>query len=107
MRPIHHAHVEQPVLAVADVAAADDPTALAVQELLAARCAIAPADRTTRAPGEPGVGRAASWTCARSPARSTAGVRPRPADQPWSGRGRARTRRSVCGLMGRVERTGL
>ncbi|WSQ15078.1 DUF6207 family protein [Streptomyces sp. NBC_01231] len=26
----------------------------AVQELLAARCAIAPAERTTREPGEPG-----------------------------------------------------
>ncbi|GHD08483.1 hypothetical protein GCM10010313_28830 [Streptomyces violarus] len=32
-----------------------DGTALAVQELLAARCAIALADRTTREPGEPGV----------------------------------------------------
>ncbi|MEU4490117.1 DUF6207 family protein [Streptomyces purpurascens] len=28
---------------------------LAVQELLAARCAIAPAERTTREPSEPGV----------------------------------------------------
>ncbi|MCL3998337.1 DUF6207 family protein [Streptomyces lavenduligriseus] len=37
------------------VAAADDETALAVRELLAARCAIAPADRTMREPGEPGV----------------------------------------------------
>ncbi|MFJ8719665.1 DUF6207 family protein [Streptomyces violaceus] len=36
------------------VAAADDQTALAVQEPLAARYAIAPADRTTREPGEPG-----------------------------------------------------
>ncbi|MEU6181835.1 DUF6207 family protein [Streptomyces coeruleorubidus] len=38
-----------------EVAAADDETAFAVQELLAARYAIAPADRTTREPGEPGV----------------------------------------------------
>ncbi|WUQ57507.1 DUF6207 family protein [Streptomyces canus] len=38
-----------------EVAAADDETALAVQELLAARCAIAPTDRTTREPSEPGV----------------------------------------------------
>nr|WP_306959397.1 DUF6207 family protein [Streptomyces afghaniensis] len=44
-----------PDLAVVEIAAADDETALAVQELLAARCAIAPADRTTRDPGEPGV----------------------------------------------------
>ncbi|WP_331724748.1 DUF6207 family protein [Streptomyces canus] len=55
MRPIHHTHVEQPGLAVVEVAAADDETALAVQELIAARCAIAAADRTTREPGEPGV----------------------------------------------------
>ncbi|MER5907846.1 DUF6207 family protein [Streptomyces mirabilis] len=32
-------------------AAADDETAFAVQELLAARCAIAPAARTPREPG--------------------------------------------------------
>jgi hypothetical protein len=38
-----------------DIAAADDATAFAVQELLAARWAIAPADRTTRDPGQPGV----------------------------------------------------
>ncbi|MFJ8509637.1 DUF6207 family protein [Streptomyces avermitilis] len=55
MREITDAHVAEPGLAVVEVAAADDATALAVQELLAARCAIAPADRTTRAPGEPGV----------------------------------------------------
>ncbi|MFF8939282.1 DUF6207 family protein [Streptomyces paradoxus] len=30
-------------------------TALAIQELLAGRWATAPADRTTREPGEPGV----------------------------------------------------
>ncbi|MFE5190288.1 DUF6207 family protein [Streptomyces sp. NPDC056628] len=42
-------------LAGVEVAAADDATALAVQELLAVRCVIAPADRTVREPGEPGV----------------------------------------------------
>lgn len=55
MREITDAHVAEPGLAVVEVAAADDETALAVQELLAARCAIAAADRTTREPGEPGV----------------------------------------------------
>ncbi|MFF9811604.1 DUF6207 family protein [Streptomyces coeruleorubidus] len=52
MKPINEAHVAQPGL---EIAAADDETALAIQELLSARCAIAPADRTTREPGEPGV----------------------------------------------------
>ncbi|MGW4240464.1 DUF6207 family protein [Streptomyces sp. NPDC004749] len=33
-----------------EVAAADDETAFAIEELLAARCAIAPADRATREP---------------------------------------------------------
>ncbi|WP_311315082.1 DUF6207 family protein [Streptomyces naphthomycinicus] len=55
MRKIHEAHVAMPGLAVVEVAAADDETAFAVQELLATRYAIAPADRTTREPGEPGV----------------------------------------------------
>ncbi|MFJ8510794.1 DUF6207 family protein [Streptomyces avermitilis] len=55
MRQINDAHVAVPGLAVVEVAAADDETAFAVQELLAARCAIAPADRTTREPDEPGV----------------------------------------------------
>ncbi|GGV90081.1 DUF6207 family protein [Streptomyces collinus] len=55
MRPITEAHVAQPGLAVVEVAAADDQTALAIQELLAGRWATAPADRTTREPGEPGV----------------------------------------------------
>ncbi|MFJ4568985.1 DUF6207 family protein [Streptomyces caelestis] len=54
MKPINEAHVAEPGLAVVDVAAANDQTAFAVQELLAARYAIAPADRTTREPGEPG-----------------------------------------------------
>ncbi|MFE2513335.1 DUF6207 family protein [Streptomyces naganishii] len=55
MRQINDAHVAVPGLAVVEVAAADDATAFAVQELLAARFAVAPADRTTREPGEPGV----------------------------------------------------
>ncbi|MEU5524870.1 DUF6207 family protein [Streptomyces sp. NPDC047860] len=55
MRRIIDAHVAVPGLAVVEVAAADDETAFAVQELLAARCAIASADQTTREPGEPGV----------------------------------------------------
>jgi hypothetical protein len=55
MRQINDAHVAVAGLAVVEVAAADDETAFAVQELLAARCAVAPADRTAREPGEPGV----------------------------------------------------
>ncbi|MCX5055068.1 DUF6207 family protein [Streptomyces sp. NBC_00474] len=55
MRQINDAHVAEPGLAVVEIAAADDGTAFAVQQLLAARCAIAPADRTVREPGEPGV----------------------------------------------------
>jgi hypothetical protein len=55
MRPINEAHVAKPGLAVVEVAACDDQTAFAVQELLAGRWAVAPADRTTREPGEPGV----------------------------------------------------
>ncbi|MFI8169873.1 DUF6207 family protein [Streptomyces sp. NPDC085931] len=55
MRQINESHVAVPGLAVVEVTAADDDTAFAVQELLAARWAIAPADHTTRAPGEPGV----------------------------------------------------
>jgi|SRR3954454_19060748 hypothetical protein len=54
-------------LAVVEVAAADDATAR-------------PGN-----PANPASGCASSWTCARSPARSAAGGRPRPADQPWSG----------------------
>jgi hypothetical protein len=55
MKQINEAHVAAPGLAVVEVAAADDETAFAVQELLAARCAIALADRTTREPGKPGI----------------------------------------------------
>ena len=55
VKPISDAHIAEPGLAVVEVAAADHATALAIQGLLAARCAIVPADRTTRDPGEPGV----------------------------------------------------
>ncbi len=55
MKPINEAHVAQPGLAVVEVAAADDDTAFAVQELLATRWAIALADHTTHEPGKPGV----------------------------------------------------
>ncbi|WP_436987710.1 DUF6207 family protein [Streptomyces sp. enrichment culture] len=50
-------YVAEPGLVVVDVAAADDATAFALQEALAARWATATAtdDRTTRTPGEPGV----------------------------------------------------
>ncbi|MEY7975146.1 DUF6207 family protein [Streptomyces pilosus] len=55
VRSASEAHVAEPGLAVVEVAAADDNTAFAIQELLAARWAIAPADDTTHEPGEPGV----------------------------------------------------
>lgn len=55
MGPINETHVEQPGLAVVEIAACDDQTAFAVQELLAGRWATATADRTTRDPGQPGV----------------------------------------------------
>ncbi|MGA5278603.1 DUF6207 family protein [Streptomyces cellulosae] len=51
MKPINDGHVAKPGLAVVEVAAADDETAFAVQELLATRWAIAPADHTTHEPG--------------------------------------------------------
>ncbi|MFJ9909517.1 DUF6207 family protein [Streptomyces sp. NPDC101152] len=37
MREINHAHVAEPGLAVVEIAAADDTTACAIQQLLAAR----------------------------------------------------------------------
>ncbi|MER7576702.1 DUF6207 family protein [Streptomyces sp. NPDC126514] len=55
MRQINDAHVARPGLAVVEVAAADNETAFEVQESLATRWGIAPTDRTTREPGEPGV----------------------------------------------------
>ncbi|CAL9365693.1 DUF6207 family protein [Streptomyces sp. enrichment culture] len=55
MKSITEAHVARPGLAVVEVAALDDATVFAVQELLAAQCAIAAAERTVHEPGEPGV----------------------------------------------------
>ncbi|MGW4823386.1 DUF6207 family protein [Streptomyces sp. NPDC004227] len=55
MESINEAHVAKPGLAVVEIAACDDQTAFAVQELLATRWATAAADRTTRNPGQPGV----------------------------------------------------
>ncbi|MGY5118325.1 DUF6207 family protein [Streptomyces sp. 900105755] len=53
--PINEAHVSEPGLVVVDVAAADDATTLAFQQLLADRWATATAQYTTRDAGEPGV----------------------------------------------------
>lgn len=53
MNPINEVHVSEPGLLVVDVAAADDATALAFQQLLADRWATA--EHTTRDAGEPGV----------------------------------------------------
>ncbi|MFF4402570.1 DUF6207 family protein [Streptomyces sp. NPDC001480] len=47
--------MSEPGLVVVDVAAADDATALAFQQLLADRWATATAEHTTRDVGEPGV----------------------------------------------------
>lgn len=53
MDPINETHVSQPGLV--DVAAADDATALAFQQLLADRWATATAQHMVRDAGEPGV----------------------------------------------------
>ncbi|MEH0590086.1 DUF6207 family protein [Streptomyces sp. B21-106] len=53
--PINEAHVSRPGLVVVDVAAADDDTALAFQQLLAERWATATAEQTTWDAGQPGV----------------------------------------------------
>ncbi|OSZ58832.1 hypothetical protein OQI_19595 [Streptomyces pharetrae CZA14] len=55
MEPINAQHVAEPGLLVVEVAAADDETALAFQDAVAARWATATADRTTHEPGQPGV----------------------------------------------------
>ncbi|MGW7262350.1 DUF6207 family protein [Streptomyces sp. NPDC054842] len=55
MRPILDVHVAEPGLAVVEIAAADDATAFAIQQLLTERWATARADGTPREPGEPGV----------------------------------------------------
>ncbi|MFJ1673139.1 DUF6207 family protein [Streptomyces bottropensis] len=55
MDPINEVHVSRPGLVVVDVAAADDATALAFQQLLADRWATSSAERTTHDVGQPGV----------------------------------------------------
>ncbi|MFF7845187.1 DUF6207 family protein [Streptomyces ossamyceticus] len=55
MDPINETHVSEPGLVVVDVAATDDATALAFQQLLAERWATATAERTTRDVAQPGV----------------------------------------------------
>lgn len=55
MGPVNEVHVAEPGLAVIEIAAADDKTAFALQEALAARWATATANRTTRESGVPGV----------------------------------------------------
>ncbi|MEH0415965.1 DUF6207 family protein [Streptomyces sp. B21-083] len=55
MDPINETHVSRPGLVVVDVAAADDATALAVQQLLAERWATSITEQTTRDAGQPGV----------------------------------------------------
>ncbi|MCX4740803.1 DUF6207 family protein [Streptomyces antibioticus] len=55
MNPINEVHVSRPGLVVVDVAAADDNTALAFQQMLAGRWATSPAQRTTHDVGQPGV----------------------------------------------------
>ncbi|MFE7763070.1 DUF6207 family protein [Streptomyces sp. NPDC057438] len=69
MEPINQAHVALPGLAVVEIAACDNQTALVVQELLATRWATVAADRTTRVPGKPGIRLRCSWTYARSSPR--------------------------------------
>ncbi|WP_109036400.1 DUF6207 family protein [Streptomyces rubrogriseus] len=55
MRQINDVHVARQGLAVVEIAAANDRTGFAVQELLATGCAVAPVDRATHEPGDPGV----------------------------------------------------
>ncbi|MFJ8086188.1 DUF6207 family protein [Streptomyces sp. NPDC096205] len=55
MRQISDTHVATAGLAVVEAAAPDEQTALAIHDLLAAHCALAPANRTYREPGEPGI----------------------------------------------------
>ncbi|MDX2549047.1 DUF6207 family protein [Streptomyces sp. WI04-05B] len=55
MDPINKTHVSQPGLVVVDVAAADDATALAFQQLLAEHWATSIMEQTTRDVGQPGV----------------------------------------------------
>jgi len=55
MRPMRDVHVAEPGLLVVDLAALDDDSAFAFQDAIARKWVTAPAERTTREPGEPGV----------------------------------------------------
>ncbi|MGX1238984.1 hypothetical protein RKD46_000088 [Streptomyces pseudovenezuelae] len=55
MDPIRDAHLSEPGLLVIDVAGCDDATVLAFQAAIARIWATAPAERTTRDAGQPGV----------------------------------------------------
>nr|WP_248003572.1 DUF6207 family protein [Streptomyces sp. RLB1-33] len=73
MRAILDAHVAEPGLAVVEIAAADDATAFAIQDLLTERCAAAPADRQTGRPeiqASRASGRGSSSTYASAPTHS-------------------------------------
>ncbi|WMD06378.1 DUF6207 family protein [Streptomyces sp. FXY-T5] len=94
MGPIHETHVSEPGLFVVDVAAADDATALAFQQLLADRWATATAEQSTRDAGQAAYGCAATWTCASS------SLRP-----PWSARPWSRSRFRWGGVGGWCGRT--
>ncbi|MEV7003799.1 DUF6207 family protein [Streptomyces sp. NPDC093982] len=72
MRPISKVHVADPGPAVVEIAACDDQTVFAVQELLAARWTIEPTDRMTRQPVSPVSGCALTWTYGRHLTRGTA-----------------------------------
>ncbi|MER6467002.1 DUF6207 family protein [Streptomyces sp. NPDC001288] len=52
---INEIHVSEPGLIVVDVAAAEDRTAFAFQEVLAEMWAATSKERTTHVPGQPGV----------------------------------------------------
>ncbi|CAM5514301.1 putative protein OS=Streptomyces tendae OX=1932 GN=GUR47_38235 PE=4 SV=1 [Streptomyces tendae] len=55
MEAINGVHVSEPGLVVIDIAAADDETAFTFHTALAARWATTSVERTTPAPGRPGV----------------------------------------------------
>ncbi|MFJ5920682.1 DUF6207 family protein [Streptomyces ardesiacus] len=54
MKPTRDVHVAEPGLFVVDLAAADDDTAFAMQNVIARRWATALAEHVTRQPGEQG-----------------------------------------------------
>jgi hypothetical protein len=92
MDSINEAHVSAPGLVVVVVAAADDATALAVQQLLAERWATAASQRTTRDVCEPGVRLRCYLDLRQECPRSPWSVRPRRrpgrglrASRAWSG----------------------